>query len=185
MIRKWSSLMIVFLLFFGLASFRCYGLDYRIGAADVIEVIVWNEPNFSREVVVRPDGKISLPAVGDVQAEGMTPEAFTEYLQKVLTQYIKTPKVSIVVKQINSSKVYVLGQVRTPGAFPLQSDMTILQAIAQAGGFTEWAKRGSVILLRKTDKGDQRIVVNLRKILKGSKGVEDVRLQAGDRINVP
>jgi polysaccharide export outer membrane protein len=183
MMRKWGYLMIVFL-FFALISY-CYGQDYRIGVADVIEVIVWNEPNFSREVVVRPDGKISLPAVGDVQAEGLTPEAFTEHLQKVLVQYIKTPKVSVVIKQVNSQKVSVLGQVRTPGVFPLQGDMTLLQAIAQAGGVTEWAKTGSIILLRKTQEKDQRIVINLRKIIKGSKGEKDVPLQAGDKIIVP
>jgi polysaccharide export outer membrane protein len=182
MIRKWSSLIMVFFLFFGLVPLCCYGQDYRIGAADVIEVIVWNEPNFSREVVVRPDGKISLPAVGDVQAEGLTPDALTKNLQEALAQYIKIPKVSVIVKQINSSKVYVIGQVHAPGVFPLQGEMTILQAIAQAGGFTDWAKTGGVILLRKTKEGDQRIVVNLNKVIKGG---EDVRLQAGDKIIVP
>jgi polysaccharide export outer membrane protein len=185
MLKKSGYTLLIFLLFFfGLFSF-CFGQDYRIGAADVIEVLVWNEPNFSREVVVRPDGKISLPAVGDVQVEGLTPEALSKNLQEALAHYIKIPKVSVIVKLVNSSKVYVLGQVKNPGAFPLQGDMTILQAIAQAGGFTDWAKKGGVILLRKTKEGDQRIVVNLRKIIKGSKGVEDVRLQAGDRINVP
>jgi polysaccharide export outer membrane protein len=186
MIRKWGYTLMVFLLFFGVFPFCCNGQDYLIGAEDVIEVIVWNEPNFSREVVVRPDGKISLPAVGDVQVEGLTPEALTEHLQEVLAQYIKTPKVSVVIRLINSQKVYVLGQVRTPGVFPLQGEMTILQAIARAGGVTEWAKTGGIILLRKTKEGDQRIVVNLRKIIKGSKkGGEDVRLQAGDKIIVP
>lgn len=182
--RKWGYTLMVFLLFFGLLSI-CYGQDYLIGAEDVIEVIVWDEPNFSRTVVVRPDGKISLPALGDVQAEGLSPAALTEQLQEALAQYIKSPKVSIIVSTINSKKVYVLGQVRTPGVFPLQSDMTALQAIAQAGGFTEWAKKGDVILLRKTGEGDQRIVINLRKVIKGSKGGEDVLLQPGDKIIVP
>lgn len=118
MVKKTGYVLMVFLLFLGVFSICCYGQGYRIGAEDVIEVIVWNEPNLSREVVVRPDGKISLPAVGDVQAEGLTPEAFTEHLQKVLAQYIKTPKVSVVIKVINSQKVYVLGQVRTPESFP-------------------------------------------------------------------
>jgi polysaccharide export outer membrane protein len=185
MVKKSWYVLMVFLLFLGVFSICCYGQSYRIGAEDVIEVIVWNEPNLSREVVVRPDGKISLPAVGDVQAEGLTPEAFTEHLQKVLAQYIKTPKVSVVIKAINSQKVYVLGQVRTPGVFPLHGEMTILQAIAQAGGFNEWAKTGGIILLRKTEEGDQRIVINLRKIIKGRKGADDVRLQPGDKIIVP
>ncbi len=184
MIKKWGYTLMFFCLFFGLAPL-CYGQDYRIGAEDVIEVSVWKEPDFSREVVVRPDGKISLPALGDVQAEGLSPAALTEQLQEALAQYIKSPKVSIIVSTINSKKVYVLGQVRTPGVFPLQSDMTALQAIAQAGGFTEWAKKGDVILLRKTGEGDQRIVINLRKVIKGSKGGEDVRLQPGDKIIVP
>ena len=184
MIKKWDYTLIIFCLFFGLAPL-CYGQDYRIGAEDVIEVSVWKEPDFSREVVVRPDGKISLPVLGDVQAEGLTPETLTEYLEEAFAQYIKTPKVSVIVRQINSLKIYVLGQVQTPGVFPLQGEMTLLQAIAQAGGFAEWAKKGDVILLRKTNEGDQRIVVNLNKVIRGKEGGEDVRLQSGDKIIVP
>lgn len=183
MMKKWGYTLMIVLLFLGLTSI-CYGKDYRIGTEDLIEVIVWDEPNFSREVVVRPDGKISLPAVGDIQAEGLTPEALTEHLQEVLSQYIKTPRVSVIVRAINQ-KVYVLGQVRTPGVFPLQSDMTLLQAIAAAGGFAEWAKKGNIILLRHTQDGEQRIKVNLRKVIRGKKGGEDVLLQPGDKIIVP
>ena len=184
MIKKGDYVLMIFCLFFALTPL-CYGQDYLIGAEDVIEVIVWKEPDFSREVVVRPDGKISLPVIGDVQAEGLAPQALTENLEKALAHYIKTPKVSVIVRQINSQKIYVLGQVRTPGAFPLQGEMTLLQAIAQAGGFAEWAKKGDVILLRKTNEGDQRIVVNLKKVIQGKEGGEDVRLQAGDKIIVP
>ena len=184
MIKKGDYVLMIFCLFFALTPL-CYGQDYRIGAEDVIEVSVWKEPDFSREVVVRPDGKISLPVIGDVQAEGLAPEALTKNLEEALAQYIKTPKVSVIVKQINSQKVYVLGQVQSPGVIPLQGEMTLLQAIAQAGGFAEWAKKGDVILLRKTNEGDQRIVVNLNKVIRGKEGGDDVRLQAGDKIIVP
>lgn len=181
--RKLGYTLMVFLLFFCLFSI-CYGQDYQIGTDDVIEVIVWDEPEFSREVVVRPDGKISLPAVGDVQVEGFTAEALSKNLQEILAKYIKTPKVSVIVKEINQ-KIYVLGKVARPGSFPLESDMTVLQAIAEAGGFTDWAKRSKVTILRKSNEGEQKIKVNLNKVVQGKKGGEDVRLQSGDKIIVP
>ena len=182
--RKWDYTLMVFLLFFSLFAF-CYGEDYRIGAEDVIEVAVWKEPDFSREVLVRPDGKISLPVIGDIQAEGLTPEALTKDLQEAFAKYVKTPKVSVIVSAINSRKIYVLGRVRTPGVFPLRSEMTLLQAIAIAGGFSEWAKKGDIILLRKAEKGDQRIEVDLKNVIQGKEGGEDVPLQPGDKIIVP
>ena len=182
--RKTWFYLIIFFFSFGLITV-CLGQSYRIGAEDVIEVIVWKEPDFSREVLVRPDGKISLPVLGDVQAAGFTPENLAKNLEEVLARYVKTPKVSVIVRETNSQKVYVLGQVRTPGVFPLQGNMTLLQAIAQAGGFAEWAKKGDVILLRKTDEGEQKIVVNLKKVMRGKKGAEDVKLQPGDKIIVP
>ena len=181
---KWVSTFMVFCMFFGSISLS-YGQGYRIGAEDIIEVIVWKEADFSREVLVRPDGKISLPVLGDVQAAGFTPEALAKNLEEALARYVKTPKVSVIVRETNSQKIYVLGQVRNPGVFPLQGNMTLLQAIAQAGGFAEWAKKGDVIILRKINEGEQRIIVNLNKVIRGKEGAEDVQLQPSDKIIVP
>ena len=158
--------------------------EYLIGSEDVIEVMVWKEPDFSRQVVVRPDGKISLPVVGDVQAAGLTPDTLARKLAGAISEYVKTPKVSVIVLQINSRKVYVMGKVASPGAFPLQGEMTVLEAISLAGGFAEWAKKSSVVILRKTAKGDARIEIDLNDVIKG-KEEHDIRLQPGDRIVVP
>ncbi len=160
--------------------------DYKIGPEDVIEVGVWKEPDLSRTVIVRPDGKISLPLIGDVQAEGLTPTELTNTIQKKLKSFVTDPVVFVILTQINSPKVYLFGKVKSPGVYPLNSHLTLLQAIAMAGGFAEWAKKNKVIILRKTDKGDdERIVINIEKIIKNRGKYNDVLLEKGDRIIVP
>ena len=175
---------LLLLLVVGLVNNLATAAEYLIGPEDVIEVMVWKEPDLSRQVVVRPDGKISIPVVGDIQAAGLTPDILARKLENAVSQYVKTPKVSVIVLQINSRKVYVLGKVETPGVFPLQSEMTVLEAISLAGGFSEWAKKSRVIILRKTAKDDLRIEVDLNDVIKGEKE-HDIRLQPGDRIIVP
>ena len=160
MMKKWVHSCGVALFFCGLFS-CCWAQAYHIGPEDVIEVIVWKEPDFSRQVLVRPDGKISLPVIGDVQAAGLLPDELAKKLEQAIGQYVKTPKVSVIVKEIHSRKVFVMGKVESPGAFPLQSEMTVLQAISLAGGFSDWAKKGKVVLLRKAKKGDVRMVLDI------------------------
>ncbi|HDD45359.1 MAG TPA: hypothetical protein ENG63_10960 [Candidatus Desulfofervidus auxilii] len=175
----------LFFIFFIL--FYCslvFAEKYLIAPEDVIEVNVWKEPDISRVVLVRPDGKISLPLIGDIQAQGKTPANLAKDLEKAFSQYLENPVVTVIIQQINGAKFYVLGRVNQPGAYPLRSEITLLQAIAIAGGFAEWAKKSGVIILRKTGKGDERIVVNIEKIIKG-KGAMDIKLQPGDRIIVP
>ena len=159
--------------------------DYLIGPEDVIEVAVWKEPDVSRVVLVRPDGKISLPLIGDVQAEGIIPHALAENLRKAFAAYIQTPNVSVIVQQINSRRVYILGRVKNPTVVPLRSELTVLQAITMAGGFAEWAKKGKVVILRSKERVEQRIVIDLNKVIDGKKSNEDIRLRPGDRIIVP
>jgi len=175
----------IFIIFILLATHPLAWCDYLIGPEDVIEVIVWKEPDVSRVVLVRPDGKISLPLIGDIKAEGLSPKALAEELKRAFSEYIEAPEVSVIVKEVNSAKIYVMGKVNSPGVFPLRSEITVLQAITLAGGFAEWAKKSKVIILRKTGEKDQRIVVNIDRVIDGKKGAEDVRLQPGDRIIVP
>ena len=175
----------IFILFILLATHPLAWCDYLIGPEDVIEVFVWKEPDVSRVVLVRPDGKISLPLIGDIKAEGLSPKALAEELKRAFSEYIEAPEVSVIVKEVNSAKIYVMGKVNSPGVFPLRSEITVLQAITLAGGFAEWAKKSKVIILRKIGEKDKRIVVNIDRVIDGKKGAEDVRLQPGDRIIVP
>ena len=181
-VRLARTICIIFIL---LATHPLAWCDYLIGPEDVIEVIVWKEPDVSRVVLVRPDGKISLPLIGDIKAEGLSPKALAEELKRAFSEYIEAPEVSVIVKEVNSPKIYVMGKVNSPGVFPLRSEITVLQAITLAGGFAEWAKKSKVIILRKIGEKDKRIVVNIDRVIDGKKGAEDGRLQPGDRIIVP
>ncbi len=159
--------------------------DYLIGPEDIVEVIVWKEPDLSRTVLVRPDGKISLPLVGDIQAEGISPAQLAQVIQNKLKAYIEVPVVSVILTEINSPKIYILGRVNKPGMYPLKTQLTLLQAIALAGGFAEWAKKDKVIILRRSEGKDKRLEINIEKIVKGKKGANDILLKRGDRIIVP
>ncbi len=166
-------------------SFRIWAKDYKIGPEDVIEVGVWKEPDLSRTVIVRPDGKISLPLIGDVQAKGLTPIQLRDEIQKKFKAFLSNPVVFIILTEVNSPKIYILGKVKSPGMYPLKSDLTLLQAIALAGGFAEWAKKDKVIILRKEKEKDVRLVINIEKLIKKRGEEKDVELKNGDRIIIP
>ena len=122
--------------------------DYVIGVEDVLNVVFWNAKELSAEVLVRPDGKISLPLLNDVPAAGMTPEQLAESIAKIGTKFVRDSGATVIVKEIHSRKVYVVGEVAKPGPFPLGSDMNVMQAIGEAGGFLEGAKKGDVVIVR-------------------------------------
>ena len=122
-------------------SERCPG-DYLIGPEDVLDIAVWNSPELSRAVPVRPDGRISLPLVNDVQAAGLTPMQLRERLSQVLATYVAAPIVAVIVREIHSFKVSVIGEVKTPGRYELKSRATVVEVIAMAGGPTDYAMRG-------------------------------------------
>jgi polysaccharide biosynthesis/export protein len=156
---------------------------YRIGISDVIEVRVWMEDQLSRTVVVRPDGMISLPLINDVQAEGLMPMALRDVLTEQFSRYISAPEVSVIVDEVRSYRVSVLGEVREPGRYPLDGQLTVLDMIAQAGGLTEFASPFRVTLMR-TDANNQkqRRIDNNRVIRRGSH--EDILVMPGDVIIV-
>jgi polysaccharide export outer membrane protein len=159
---------------------------YRIGADDVLTVNVWHEPEVSRNVPVRPDGKISLPLVGDVQAAGMTPTELKNELEARFTKFLTNPDVSVIVAEIRSQRVNVLGQVQRPGTYALIPPMSVIDAVATAGGLREFAKPNKIYVLRTLPTGQvERIKVQYNNVLKGKRGSEDVILQTRDTVVVP
>jgi len=159
--------------------------QYVIGAEDVLYIHVWREETLSRTITVRMDGKISMPLIDEIQAAGLTPLQLKESLIQRLKQFIDNPNVSVIVSETNSFKVYVTGQVRTPGVYRLKSETSILQIITMAGGFTDWANQKKILIIRKENGKEKRIIVNYKKIMKGDDPRSNIILKAGDTIIVP
>lgn len=159
--------------------------DYILGEEDLIEVLVWKNAELSKTVFIRPDGKISLPLVGDVQAAGLTPDELKGSIKALLRRFKKTPEVSVIVREINSFSVFLVGEIVRPGKIQLRSQTTLLQAITLAGGFTEFANRKRIVLLRKEKGQNHRIKVNYNDILSGKNPEGDIILNRGDTILVP
>ena len=153
-------------------TFHGYGgSEFRLGPDDVIEVFIWKEPELSTTVVVRPDGKVSLPLIGELPTSGKTAVELQKEIGAKLTQYISDPVVNVMVKEVNSAKVSVLGEVKTPGIYKIKDRATVLDVIALAGGFTEYAKRNKVTVIRPASSGEQkRIMLNVDDQIKRSKG---------------
>lgn len=158
---------------------------YRIGREDVLEVAVWRDPDLTRTLPVRPDGFISMPMVGEVKAEGMTPTELQSSLQQSLKAYVQEPKVTVLVREVNSSRVFVTGEVARPGAFPLRGRVSLVQAIALAGGFTDFANEDGIIVLRADSKG-QKIPVRYSDLVDADDSDRrELFLRPGDTIVVP
>lgn len=158
---------------------------YVIGAEDVLYIHVWREDALSRTVPVRMDGNISLPIINEIKAAGLTPLHLKEALTQRLKEFIESPNVSVTVMEANSFKVYVSGQVKTPGVYRLRSETTVLQIIPMAGGFTEWANQKKIVIIRKENSQERRITVNYKKIMKGDNSGSDITLKSGDTVIVP
>jgi polysaccharide export outer membrane protein len=156
--------------------------SYVIGPEDSLYIHVWREELLTRTVPVRMDGKISLPVVNDVQAAGLTPLQLKEALTRQLKEFVDNPEVSVIVMEANSHKVYVSGEVRTPGVIRLKAETTILEIIPMVGGFTEWADKSDITIIRKENGQEKRIRANYNRIVKGKDPT--VKLKAGDVIVV-
>jgi len=151
----------------------------------VLSINVWREEALTRQVPVRRDGKISLPLIDEIHAAGLTPLQLKEKLTLRLKDFIDNPNVSVIVTEANSQKVYVSGEVKTPGVYPLRGETTLLQIIPMAGGFTEWADQKKVLIIRKEGGKDRRIVVNYKKIVSGEDMSYNTILKPGDTVIVP
>lgn len=159
---------------------------FIIGKNDVLAINVWKEPDISRSIPVRSDGKISLPLVGEIQAAGETPLKLEQNISAKLKSYIEEPEVTVIVQQINSQKFNILGMVSRPGEYPLVGSATVLDAIALAGGFRDFAKQKSIYILRQNPDGTQtRIPFNYKEVVKGRNPSQNITLQPRDTIVVP
>lgn len=154
---------------------------YIIGAEDVLNIRVWNEAQLSGTFTVRPDGKISLPLVNEVQAAGQTPEKLGADIAEGLSKFMNHPDVSVSLQTVNSKKYFIMGEVMKTGSFPLLIPTTVLEALVNAGGFRDFAKKSSIVIIR----GGQRLHFNYSKVIKGKNTQENILLEPGDQIIVP
>lgn len=159
---------------------------FIIGKDDVLAINVWKEPDISRSIPVRSDGKISLPLVGEIQAAGETPLKLEQNIATKLKSYIEEPEVTVIVQQINSEKFNILGMVSKPGTYPLVGSATVLDAIALAGGFRDFAKQKSIYILRQNSDGTQtRLPFNYKEVIRGNNTAQNITLQPRDTVIVP
>jgi polysaccharide biosynthesis/export protein len=160
--------------------------SFVIGIDDLLSINVWKEPDVSRSIPVRPDGRISLPLVGEVQAAGQTPLQLEREIAGKLRTYIAEPEVTVMVQQINSEKFNILGQVVKPGSYPLTRGTTVLDAIATANGFREFAKQKAIYILRPNSTGaESRIRFNYKDVIQGKHPEQNIKLEPRDTIVVP
>jgi polysaccharide export outer membrane protein len=168
------------------AATKAHDDSFVIGNDDVLSVNVWKEPDVSKSVPVRSDGKISLPLVGEVQATGRTPLRLEQEIAAKLKNYIAEPEVTVMVQQINSQKFNILGMVNKPGSYPISNSATVLDAIAFAGGFKDFAKQKSIYVLRQNPDGTQaRLPFNYKEVVKGRNPDQNIKLQPRDTVVVP
>jgi polysaccharide export outer membrane protein len=159
--------------------------DYKIGPMDVLRIDVWKEAEISRIVPVRPDGKISLPLLNDIQAVGLTTTQLSAVIASGLKEFITNPQVTVSLSEINSRRVYVTGEVTHPGTLPLLPSMTVLQALSSTGGFTQFAKLKGIYVLRTENGKKVKYPFNYKEVVAGRKQEQDIELQPGDVIVVP
>jgi polysaccharide biosynthesis/export protein len=160
-------------------------LTYRIGVEDELGISIWREPDLSTNAVVRPDGMITVPLLNDVKVTGMTTKELQDTLTEKLKEFLKEPQVTVIVRQIRSRKVYLLGEVVRPGTYQLNNPKTVLQLLAEAGGPGAYAKLGSIYVIRQQNGTQTRLPFHYKKAMSGNRASDDIVLQPGDMIVVP
>lgn len=158
--------------------------EFRIGAEDVLDIVVWGDEQLSRTVPVRPDGKISLPLLNDVQAAGLAPAQLGHQLTGLLSKHLTDPRVSVIVQEVHSFKVSVIGEVKTPGRYELRTQTTVLDVLAQAGGFTEFASRSRILILRANSNTLERIPFDYERFVSAEQRQPAFYMQPGDIVVV-
>ena len=159
--------------------------DYTIGADDVLTISFWGEKEMSGDVLVRPDGKITLPLINDVVAAGLSPEQLRRQVGKLAEQYFQNVQATVIVKEINSRRVFITGMVEKPGAYPLTTRTTVMQLIALAGGLKEFAKSNRIIVMRKDGARDVHLAFDYEEVLQGKNLSQNVDMKPGDTVVVP
>jgi polysaccharide export outer membrane protein len=159
--------------------------DYVIGPDDVLQVLFWRDKDMSGEFIVRPDGKISIPLLNDVQASGLTPEQLRARVVEQAAKYLEDPTATVVVKQINSRRVFITGSVEKPGSYQLTTRTTVMQLIATAGGLKEYAKKDEIKILRTDAQRDHRFPFDYDRVVAGKNLGQNIELKPGDTVVVP
>ena len=159
--------------------------SYVIGPMDVLEIQVWKEPDFSRQVLVRPDGKITLPLIGDILASGMNTMGLKALLSEKLEDFVSKPGVTVIVLESHSKNFYIIGKINQPGTYPLNPDMTVLQAISVAGGLAEWADKDSIRIIRRSAGKEEMLSFDYDKVISGKSLEQNILLKPNDTIIVP
>ena len=157
---------------------------YVIGADDLLSIRFWADAQLSADVVVRPDGKISIPLLNDVHAAGLTPEQLNATLEKAAARFIAEPDATVIVREVRSRKVYVLGQVARPNQVPLNTDMNVLQVLTSVGGFLEYADKSNIVVIRVENGRERRFKFNYNDVVKGKNVQQNILLQPGDTVVV-
>jgi polysaccharide export outer membrane protein len=159
--------------------------DYVIGPEDVLGVVFWSDREMAGDVTVRPDGKISIPLLNDVQAAGLTPEQLRAQLERDIAKFLAEPTTTVVVRTINSRKVHIVGNVVRAGTYPLNGDLNVLQFIALAGGLQEYADAKNITIIRKEGGQDRPLKFNFKDVSQGKNLQQNVSLKPGDTVIVP
>jgi polysaccharide biosynthesis/export protein len=159
--------------------------SYIIGANDLLNIFVWKEPDLTRDVVVMPDGKITFPLIGEIEAQGQSVTGLKNEIANKLKGFISAPEVTVIIKQSNSRKIYTIGKIIKPGPYQLEPGMTIIQALSTAGGFTEWADTKNVLIVRKTGNKEVTHRFNYQDFLSAKDLAQNIVLEPNDTIIVP
>lgn len=159
--------------------------EYIVGEADVLNVNVWKEPEVSQTVVVRTDGNISLPLINEVKVSGLTPLAIQNLIAERLKSFLNNPQVTVTVTDIRSKRAFITGEVIRPGGYSLNAQTSVLQLIAQAGGFTPFAKRDSIVVLRNQDGKIEKLKFKYKEVVQGKNTEQNISLHPGDTVVVP
>jgi len=159
--------------------------EYIIGTDDVMSVVFWRDKELSADVTVRPDGKISLPLINELQAAGLTPAQLKDRITDAAKQYVEDPTVTVEVKAINSRKVFITGEVRKPGPYPITGSMTVLQLLSIAGGLGDYAKSDQIVIYRSEGGKQLSYSFNYKEVLKQKKLAQNIELKPGDTVAVP
>jgi polysaccharide biosynthesis/export protein len=159
--------------------------EYSVGESDVLRINVWKEQEVSQTVVVRTDGSISMPLINEVKVAGMTPLAIQQVIGEKLKAFLTNPQVTVTVMEIHSKHAYITGEVARPGGYPLNTETTVLQLIAQAGGLTPFAKKGDIVVLRSENGKQERMKFKYKEVISGKKTNQNISLRPGDTVVVP
>lgn len=159
--------------------------SYLIGPNDILNVYVWKEPDLTQNVTVMSDGRITFPLIGEIMAQGQTVTALKEAITEKLKTYVTAPEVTVIVRESRSRRIYTIGKLNMPGPYPLEADMTVLQALSTAGGFTEWAETKNILIIRREGKRERQLRFDYSGFISGKSVEQNIVLEPNDTIVVP